>query len=109
MSINVLQIKQGSTLPILSFLLSDDSGPADLTGATVKIRVVGSYGVVLFGPSACDVSATPTDGTVTYTLVDGDLATAGDYRAEFIATYSNGVKIYPSNGYIGISVIAALA
>lgn len=82
--------------PLEYSFLDADGDPLDLTGFTVTFRLSfdGAAGV----ESSADLSATPTDGTVTYAWAAGDLV-AGALGAEFEAT--DGTNTYISDRLVG--------
>lgn len=107
-------IKRNDTRPSLEATLSDDNGPVDLTGASVKLAVKRV-------PSCRDDTApnvafkkegvivTPAAGVVRYDWAVGDTAVVGNYRAEFEVTFADGgVWSFPSSGFIPVTIVEDL-
>ena len=91
-------IKQNDSSPAIVYILSDDSGPVNLTGATVWFHM-GT------GLSALAVVVDALAGKVSYSWAAEDTARAGFFRAEFEAIYADGSKeTYPNEGYIGVNI-----
>tara|TARA_R110000868_G_scaffold25149_3_gene98215 strand:+ start:1434 stop:1748 length:315 start_codon:yes stop_codon:yes gene_type:complete len=95
-------IKQHDTSPAISYILSDQDGPVNLTGASVRFYC-GS--VVAEDADVTDASG----GQVTYEWLPADTAQPGYYRAEFEVVYADGSKeTFPNEGYIGVYIEADL-
>jgi hypothetical protein len=103
-------IKRGDTLPSLAATLTDENGPVDLTGKTVRF---------VMRPRKCpgvSQSVTPTvnraavvtiavDGDVRYDWQEADTAAEGAYEAEFKVIDSiNRVSTYPDRGFIPVVI-----
>jgi hypothetical protein len=100
-----LTLKQHDNWPPLNATLSDAVGPMDLTGATVKLILVG---VTVTITGACTL-VDAVNGVVRYTWANGDLAVAGDYSGEFEVTFSTGkIETFPSDSYFTLTVKADL-
>lgn len=107
-------LKRGDTMPYLVATLSDDSGPVDLTDATVKFvlrhartRCATSEPALLFKKPA--VVADAASGIVRYEWADGDTDVAGQFDGEFEVTFAAGGRwTFPSSGYIPVSIGADL-
>lgn len=78
--------KVGDTRIDFAFTLSDENGAFDLTGHTVTLnmRNEDTKASVISGGACSVVSAAA--GTGTYTWQAADVATAGNYEVEIIAT-----------------------
>jgi hypothetical protein len=82
------EIPKGRLLPILTATLTDDVGPIDLTGATVKFQMrPPGVGTTLKVDAAATVVSAAT-GQVSYTWSGTDTDTEGLYVAWFEVTYS---------------------
>lgn len=103
-------LKRGDTLPYLVATLSDDSGPVDLTGATVKFVLRQSRTRCATGEPALllkkdAVVADPASGVVRYEWASGDTDTAGQFDGEFEVTFPSGGRwTFPSSGYIPVNI-----
>jgi len=94
-----ITLLEGDTLPDLVFLLLDgDGGVYDLAGATVTFRLrqreadAGTYIV----EGACTVLQS---GAARYRLQDGDTDTAGEYYAEVVMVFADGLQ-YTSEMFV---------
>ncbi len=93
-------IKKGDLLPILSATLRDQDGAAaDLTGfSLMELRYRLKGGGATTTRTATIVLA--ASGTVSYTWVVADTATAGVYEAEWVGTAAGGEpQTWPTDGY----------
>jgi len=81
------QLPKGALLPLLSATLTDDVGPIDLTGATVKfqMRLPGSN---ILKVDAGAVVTSASNGLVTYTWQAADTNTIGLYVGWFLVTFT---------------------
>lgn len=98
-------IKQGDTAPVLyDSLTYSDGTQVNLTGASVNLVVRQmTASNVAFNKSATIV--TPTTGSVSYTFTSTDTATAGQYVANWIVTFSGGSQMtFPTVGELEITV-----
>lgn len=102
-------IKRGDTRPLLDATLSDDDGPVDLTGATVRLVVrratprCGEVGALLL-KRECEIIDAAA-GKVRYAWQPDDTATVGSYAAEFeVAFVGGGLWTFPSAGYVAIII-----
>ena len=79
----ILTIWQGIGSQVVTMAIKKSDGTAyDLTGKTVSVS--GSIdGVYMMSSVACTLSATPTDGTLTFTPSAGELATLGAMTCQF--------------------------
>lgn len=112
-------IKRNDTLPAIEAVLSDDSGPISLAGATVYFTMrreedgdcgsMPTVGGALFKKTAVVVGdqsvGSPTRGKVRYEWAVGDTATAGSYGGEFEVHFAGtGVWSFPSAGTIPVII-----
>ena len=89
---NTFKIAAGN-LPTLTDTLTDDSGPVDLTGATVVFAFQGP-GVSYSQPATITGA---TAGTVQYTFLAGQTAVTGLYEGQWQVTEAGGnVRAFPS-------------
>lgn len=88
-------IPQDTLLPILTATLTDDNGPINLTGATVKfqMRLPGST-VLKVDTNAQIVSAVA--GQVAYTWQTNDTNTPGLYIGWFLLSYGAAPLMAPN-------------
>jgi hypothetical protein len=102
-------VKRNDLKPDINATLLDQTGvPIDLTGATVRFIIASSERGVIVNAPATIVNA--TQGKVRYTWVSGDTANAGEYRAEFEVTFSDGRKLtVPNDSYISVRILEDLA
>jgi hypothetical protein len=102
-------IKSGSTLPALSVQLLDSTGAGiDLTSATVTMTMRSRSGSLKIDAGPCSI-VTASTGIVSYAWQAEDTDTIGLFDAEFTATFSGGVEIAPSSGYLTVIVSQSLA
>jgi hypothetical protein len=100
------RLTAGDLLPPLEATLSDDNGPADLTGATVEI--VYRCGDTVITGECTVVSA--EDGTIQYEWAEGDTDTPGMYAAKFVVTFASGKKqSFPNDSSCSIEIRGGLA
>ncbi len=104
----LFSIKQGNTLPSIYIRITDDNGdPIDLSEASAKfvMRRAGSSAPTV------NSDATITNaqfGELTYAWQLGDTESAGDYLAEFVVTFADGVQTFPAKGTLEVSIIPNL-
>lgn len=100
-------IKRGDNVPILEATLSDQDGPINLAGASVKfIMKQQGGGAMVSGP--CTITAEAA-GRVSYAWVSGDTDTPGTYDLEFQITYGGGgIETVPNEGYKTVEVVPDL-
>lgn len=105
-------IKQNDTRPVYVATLKEDFGlqteaPVDLTNAEsirflAKIADNPSGDLLVDGVADIDDAA---NGVVSYTWVEGDTATVGEYNIEIEVTWNDGgVETFPNNGYGSMTV-----
>lgn len=106
---STIYIKQNDVLPIVAATLYDGAGPVNLSSATVTFVMKNpTTGAVVVNAACAIVSAVA--GTVTYTWISADTATAASYNAEFQVVFSGGAKeTFPDDGYLRVVITAALA
>ncbi len=101
-------IRRGDTAPAIQATLLDGAGnPVNLTGATVRLHVGRS------GQPIVDAPATIVDaagGVVSYAWQAQDLATPGQWLAEWEVTYATGeVETFPNASQLLVTVLHDLA
>jgi BppU N-terminal domain len=87
--------KRNDTSPSISFPVTRGSAPVDLTGATVRFKIMNSANVqVNTSTSTCvivnAIGTTTTPASVRYDLTAGDTAVADTYNAELEITFASG-------------------
>lgn len=102
-------IKSGSTTPALTVTLMDGVVPANLTGATVRMRMRDSRGGDLVIDALATISGDPTTGSVSYQWEPTDTDTVGSFIVEWEVTYANGTsQTFPTEGYTTVEVEESL-
>lgn len=104
------ELKRNDTLPVLVATLTDAAGVAvDLTNATaVRFHLKALDGTVKV--NALATITTPASGIVSYPWTAADTDTAGDYWAEFEATFADGtVETFPNDRHLWIKIREDLA
>lgn len=85
-------LKQKDVGKDLNFAIKDSAGEAvslaDVTEILFKMKALNATTEKVSGE--CDVVGEAVNGLCTYTTVEQDLDTAGNYRAELQLTYSDG-------------------
>lgn len=99
-------IKANDRLPVLDAVLSNLSGPIDLTTATQVRFIMKSTAFTVTG--VCTVVNALT-GAVRYTWAAGDTANPGEYQLEFEITWPGPkLETVPNDSYKSVSVLADL-
>lgn len=88
-----LQIKRGSTAPLLIITLTEGGAAADLSTATL-VHLTGRKDGV--NGISVDLVGRPADGVLTYAWQPADTATVGYWRFEVTATKAGKVTKYPT-------------
>lgn len=102
-------IKRGDNVPILEATLSDQDGPINLTGATVKLIMKGKGTASGTTISGTCVIVSAAAGTVSYSWLTGNTDVVGSYDLEFQITYSGGgIETVPNDGYKSVEIVADL-
>lgn len=92
--------------PVQAELGYQSTGPADLTGASVKFIMAVGQGTPTTGTA---VIVDPTGGIVSYTPTAATTATAGAYNVEWQVTFPGGSKVtFPNTGYQTVTIEADL-
>lgn len=108
-------IKQNDTSPVIQSILKDSAGdPANLTDATVEFHMTDSDGTIKINTSDnVSIVGDPLNGTVKYEWqANGtkDTDVAGEFKAEWEVTYSDGsIETFPNDGSIIILITKELA
>lgn len=104
-------LKRGDTAIPLTAILSDNNGPLDLTGITVRFKMRGAtlVNTKVDSPAIVDPDQTTNKGKVTYEWVDADVDTPGNFVGEF-KLFSGGKPLTFPNGntYIQIEIGAGV-
>jgi hypothetical protein len=90
---NTFYLKKGDTYPNIETILSDSSGPVDLTGSTVDfiMSVANTGNLMIDKPANIVLPQTGGDiGKVYAEFETGDTDALGTYRVEWRVTFSNG-------------------
>ena len=89
--------KRHDTIPV-TFTLTDDDGPVDLSGATVTICL--KTGSTIKSSATCAVLAQSTNkGQVKWSPQASEVDTSGAYLVELQAVFADGTKAtFPSSG-----------
>lgn len=100
-------IKQDSTFPPLTALLQNVNGPYDLSDCTVRLilssRSTGAIVVDALAEVVPDQVA--YKGQVVYHWAPADVATPGNYLAEFLVTSFGGTPLrFPSGGAFTVAI-----
>jgi hypothetical protein len=99
---NYLLKRNDNQYKITYSLVNDDGSIPNLSTATVNFNVGNATKILFTKPAVIDNAGS---GIVSYTLTDEDTLYDGLYRAEFVATLSDGTLLtYPRNGYISINI-----
>lgn len=101
-----LTLKRNDTKDNIKATLSNESGPVDLTGASVRF-LMSRQGVVKVDKPALIQDA--VNGLVWVVFEQGDTSDSGNFNAEFEVTFSDGrIETFPNDGYIMIQIISDL-
>lgn len=80
----------GQTHPIWQIPWTNESGPVDLTGATVTLWIFTREGTSVQGAGQTLVVGDPRQGNVTYAPLAADSPKAGSFWVALKAVYSDG-------------------
>lgn len=104
-----LVLKQGDQKPEVEVQLLQQSSsggtePVDLSGADVKFYAVDptTNELLIDGENVTIVDA--ANGEVRYQWTSGDVDSYGFWKAEFVATYSDGSLTFPNTGFIDVII-----
>lgn len=89
---SAISIKQFDTARAIEDTLEIGGVAIDLTECTVKINLYDLANGVMWQRDA-EISATPTDGGVSYTPVDDDVENHGDFEFEWEITYPDNTRL----------------
>jgi hypothetical protein len=104
---NTFSLKRNDTLPRLRAVLSDSSGPVDLTGCSVKFIYKAEGKGQPVSRTAAVLSDPP--GTVEYQWVIEDTAVSGNFSGEWEVTFPSGRKLtFPNENYIKFTILPDL-
>lgn len=97
-------LKRNDTKKPLKAVLSNESGPIDLTGCTVRF-IMSNAATKIAKINREVLIQDATNGTVWVVFEDGETDTPGSYKAEFKVTYSDfRIETFPEDGYITIEI-----
>lgn len=98
-----ITIKRNDTRDAIKATLSNESGPVDLTAATVRF-LMSKRGTVKVDRQA-ELQDAP-NGVVWMTFETGDTDETGLFQAEFEVTFTDGrIETFPSDGFILVNII----
>jgi hypothetical protein len=101
-------LKRNDTKEPIEATLSDQAGPVDLTGATVKFHMRSMSGTVKVGAPATVVDA--PNGVVRYAWAAADVDEAGKFLAEWEVTFADEkVQTFPNDGYTAVVITEDIA
>lgn len=101
-------LKQNDTKVALKAVLENESGAVDLTNATTVRFLMSDFSYQTVIDGTADIQSA-INGEVWYVFSYGETATAGVFKAEFEATFSDGrVETFPTEGYITVEIIRDL-
>lgn len=97
-----ITIKRNDTRINLRAVLSNESGPVNLTGCSVRF-LMSKRGFLKIDRQAEIREA--QNGQVWFVFEKGDTSEVGGFQAEFEVTFSDGrIETFPNNGYILINI-----
>lgn len=100
-------LKRGDTATPLTAILSDNNGPIDLTGITVRFKMRGTTLVTtkVDKPAIPDPDQITNKGKVKYEWEDADVDSAGSFVGEFkLFSAGKPLTIPNGNNYIQIEI-----
>ena len=96
-------IKRNDTKDNIKATLSNESGPVDLTGATVRF-LMSKRGIVKVDRQVQIQDA--VNGIVWMVFDQGDTNETGSFQAEFEVTFPDArIETFPNDGFILINII----
>jgi hypothetical protein len=96
-------IKRNDTKDNIKATLSNESGPVDLTGATVRF-LMSKRGIVKVDRQVQIQDA--VNGIVWMVFDQGDTDESGSFQAEFEVTFSDArIETFPNDGFFLINII----
>jgi transcriptional/translational regulatory protein YebC/TACO1 len=99
----LVTIKRNDTKDNIKATLSNESGPVDLTGATVRF-LMSKRGIVKVDRQAQIQDA--VNGIVWMVFEQGDTDESGSFQAEFEVTFPDArVETFPNDSFILINII----
>jgi transcriptional/translational regulatory protein YebC/TACO1 len=101
-----ITLKRNDTKNNIKATLSNESGPVDLTGATVRF-LMAKHGMIKIDRKAQIQDA--VNGIVWFIFEQGDTDEVGIFQAEFEVTYSDArIETFPNDCFILINIISDL-
>jgi transcriptional/translational regulatory protein YebC/TACO1 len=96
-------IKRNDTKDNIKATLSNESGPIDLTGATVRFLMSQRGTVKVDRPAQIQDAV---NGIVWMVFDQGDTDQSGSFQAEFEVTFSDArIETFPNDSFILINII----
>jgi transcriptional/translational regulatory protein YebC/TACO1 len=96
-------LKRNDTRDNIKATLSNESGPVDLTGATVRFLMSKRGVIKVDRPAQIQDS---TNGIVWMVFEQGDTNETGLFQAEFEVTFSDArIETFPNDSFILINII----
>lgn len=106
MSVNLFY-KRNDTAPSITNNFTRSGSVVDITGATVKFKIMDSTGTPVNSANNACVVVSATSGQVRYDPSATDFANAGTLSGEFEITYNTGkIETWPNKEYVNIVVTA---
>lgn len=103
-------IKSGSTSPALTVTLLGENGPANLLGATVRMRMRRKEGGLLVVDAPVTIVGDPALGQVMHNWQEAETSEPGDYEVEWEVTYSGGAEqVFPLIGHFLVDIEPSLS
>lgn len=98
-----ITIKRNDTRDAIKATLSNESGPVDLTGATVRFLM--SKGSTVKVDRQAEIQDA-VNGVVWMVFDQGDTDETGTFKAEFEVTFSDArIETFPNDSFILINII----
>lgn len=98
-----ITIKRNDTRDAIKATLSNESGPVDLTGATVRFLM--SKGSTVKVDRQAEIQDA-VNGIVWMVFDQGDTDETGTFKAEFEVTFSDArIETFPNDSFILINII----
>lgn len=96
-------IKQGCTLQAIDGIIRDKNGPVNLSGSSVRFRMIPKGGGVPVVDSPASI-VDGNNGSVLYQWLVGDTDMQGKFEGEFNVSFGGTSFAVPTSGYINIVI-----